>query len=218
MRLIVALSGGMDSATLLYALAHYGHELACLGIDYGQRHVKELACARYLAQERNVNYDLLDLSTLRALIGTSSQTNASIPVPEGHYTDASMKVTVVPNRNMILLAACAAASIARGFDGVAYAAHAGDHTIYPDCRPAFVEAMREAFQHCSNEPQAILAPFLNNTKADICTLGHKHLVPFDHTWSCYKGDERHCGRCGTCVERREAFQLAGVQDPTTYAD
>jgi 7-cyano-7-deazaguanine synthase len=128
-----------------------------------------------------------------------------------------MRVTVVPNRNMILLAVAIGHAIASGADAVAYGAHAGDHAVYPDCRPAFAEAMAEAAGLCHYDPGVtLLRPFIDRTKADIVRLGAALGVPFALTWSCYEGGVRHCGRCGTCVERREAFTLAGVPDPTEY--
>jgi 7-cyano-7-deazaguanine synthase len=129
-----------------------------------------------------------------------------------------MKLTIVPNRNMLLLATAGAYALSRDTHTVAYAAHAGDHTIYPDCRPQFVSAMQLAFERCDFTPLTLHAPFLSITKADIVTLGASLHVPFALTYSCYEGREAHCGRCGTCTERKEAFQLAGVPDPTEYEE
>ena len=127
-----------------------------------------------------------------------------------------MKSTVVPNRNMIMLSLAAARAIAVGADGVAYAAHSGDHAIYPDCRPEFADAVAAALRICHYTPIELERPFVDMTKADIVRLGAELGVDFSKTWSCYKGGEKHCGKCGTCVERREAFRLAGVPDPTEY--
>jgi 7-cyano-7-deazaguanine synthase len=152
-------------------------------------------------------------------MGGSSQTDKSVPVPEGHYEEESMKQTVVPNRNMILLALAGAWAISTKSDAIAYAAHSGDHAIYPDCRPEFTEAMSDALRLCDWHEVKLMRPFLYPTpmsKADIVKLGTSLGVPFELTWSCYKGGEKHCGKCGTCVERVEAFQLAGVEDPTEY--
>lgn len=148
--------------------------------------------------------------------GGAAPFNESIAVPEGHYEDESMKSTVVPNRNMILLSIATAGSIASGLEGVAYAAHAGDHAIYPDCRPAFADAMNEAIKLCDYTSQRLVRPFVSLTKADIVKAGAALGVPFERTWSCYNGGATHCGKCGTCVERIEAFKLAGVSDPTDY--
>jgi 7-cyano-7-deazaguanine synthase len=146
----------------------------------------------------------------------SSLMRDGVPVPEGHYEDESMKSTVVPNRNMILLSIATAWSIASGLQGVAYAAHSGDHAIYPDCRPAFADAMNEAIRLCDYSSQELVRPFVSLTKADIVRVGASLGVPFEKTWSCYNGRKLHCGKCGTCVERIEAFELAGVPDPTEY--
>ncbi len=131
-----------------------------------------------------------------------------------------MKITVVPNRNAIMLAIAFGVAASKGADAVATAVHGGDHFIYPDCRPAFTQAF-EAMQKAALDGYAdvsLYTPFVNVPKSAIVTEGAAHNTPFDQTWSCYKGGEVHCGRCGTCVERREAFDIAGVQDPTTYAD
>jgi len=139
-------------------------------------------------------------------------------VPAGHYTNETMKLTVVPNRNMIMLSVAIGWAVSGKADAVAYAAHAGDHTIYPDCRPAFIEAIRQAAALCDWHRVELLTPFVGKTKRDIVRLGAELDVPFGQTWSCYVGGEVHCGRCGTCVERREAFKSAGVDDPTVYAN
>ena len=216
---IVIFSGGMDSASLLthYAKGHDGSPPVALSFNYGQRHVKELEYAEAFAKDLGVPWKLVDLSSIRPLIAKGSQTGND-PVPEGHYAAENMKTTVVPNRNMIMLSIAVGHAIAIGAAEVAYAAHRGDHDIYPDCRPTFVQAMLEATNLCDWHPPKLVAPFLGMTKADICSLGTKLDVDFSKTWSCYKGGERHCGRCGTCVERREAFQLAGVVDPTLYEE
>jgi 7-cyano-7-deazaguanine synthase len=147
-----------------------------------------------------------------------SQTDSRVPVPEGHYTDPSMRATVSPNRNMILLSLAGAVAISHGCSTLAYAAHAGDHPIYPDCHPLFFDAMTEAFRLCHYEPLQFEAPFIHLTKAEIVAKGHKLGVPFELTWSCYKGEDLHCGKCGTCYQRKEAFQIAGVEDATPYED
>jgi 7-cyano-7-deazaguanine synthase len=139
-------------------------------------------------------------------------------IPEGHYAAEVMKQTVVPNRNMILLAIAAGYAEGLGAGFVAYAAHAGDHYIYPDCRPEFVEAVRSAIQLATETRVQLLTPFLYWYKKDIVSWGKELGVPWKLTWSCYKGGEKHCGKCGTCIERKEAFILAGVDDPTEYVE
>jgi 7-cyano-7-deazaguanine synthase len=217
---VATVSGGLDSVTLAHTLAADGHDLVCLSFDYGQRHAKEVDFAHACADRLGADHHVVDLRSVGALLAGSALTDPSVAVPEGHYTDASMAVTVVPNRNAIMLAVAVGVATARGAAAVAAAVHAGDHTIYPDCRPAFIEAAeheaRLANEGFIADGFRILAPFVEISKADIVRRGAALGVPFAETWSCYIGGERHCGRCGTCVERREAFELAGVDDPTVY--
>ncbi len=213
---VVVMSGGMDSTTLLYEMKARGREVIPLGIDYGQRHGKELLAARRICDKLGLTYQIADLRALKPFLGGSSQTDEAVPVPEGHYAEESMKKTVVPNRNMILLAVAIARAISAGADEVAYGAHAGDHAIYPDCRPDFVYAMQDAARHCDWKDVQITAPFIHLSKADVAKRGFMLGVPFAETWSCYQGRADHCGKCGTCTERIEAFQLGGLIDPTIY--
>ncbi len=213
---VLAYSGGLDSTTLLYLLHSQGCRLRALGVHYGQRHQKELRAAESLCRELQVEFRRVDLSSLSPLLAGSALTSGEVEVPEGHYTDESMGQTVVPNRNMLLLSVAIAWAVSAGSGSVAYAAHAGDHAVYSDCRPEFVEAMDQAAALCSYAPVRILRPFIHKTKAEIVGLGHELGVPFERTWSCYQGRDLHCGRCGTCSERAEAFLLAGVPDPTVY--
>ncbi|MFP6855409.1 MAG: 7-cyano-7-deazaguanine synthase QueC [Opitutales bacterium] len=216
MKSIVVYSGGMDSTILLYQLLSQGDEVKTLTINYGQRHAKEIKCARALAKDLGVEHRVADLASLGELLGGSALTSSELEVPEGHYEEDNMKATVVPNRNMILLAVSAGWAISSDFDRVGYAAHSGDHAIYPDCRNEFADALDAAIQLADWRKVSLYRPFVDLTKADLVKLGAELEVPFERTWSCYKGEELHCGRCGTCVERREAFHLAEVTDPTTY--
>lgn len=208
----------MDSTVLLYQLLNAGDDVLALSIDYGQRHKKELECARSLCKDLGVEHRIADLTSLTPLLAGSSLTSPEIEVPEGHYAEDNMKATVVPNRNMILLSVATGWAISAGAESVSYAAHSGDHAIYPDCREEFAEGMNHVMGLADWQKVALDRPFVSLTKADIVKLGAELGVPFERTWSCYKGGELHCGRCGTCVERREAFYLAGVDDPTIYAD
>ena len=217
MKSLVVLSGGMDSTVLLYQLLQAGDEVKALSINYGQRHSRELEAARALCAELGVEHRVADLSGLSDLLAGSALTSSEIEVPEGHYAEDNMKATVVPNRNMILLSVAAGWAISSKYDRIAYAAHSGDHAIYPDCRNEFAEALDGAIRLADWHEVSLYRPFVDMTKADIVSLGAKLGVPFEKTWTCYKGQDLHCGRCGTCVERREAFYLAGVDDPTTYA-
>ena len=217
-KIVLIHSGGMDSTTLLYDLVQ-DNEVRTLGVDYGQRHSKELIYAERIAGRVGVPYEVADLRPINHLIrGNSSQANLSVPVPEGHYAADNMKQTVVPNRNMIMLAVAIGHAVAEEFDTIAYAAHAGDHTVYPDCRPEFASAMSLAAYLCNEPGIDLVRPYIHIGKHDIVTIGDQLGVPYNETWSCYKGEEMHCGRCGTCVERKEAFRLSVVYDPTPYTD
>lgn len=220
-RAVVVLSGGLDSTTLAYLFAEQGADLVLVSVDYGQRHRVELDAARVIAERLGATHHVVDLSGLRVLLAGSALTDAEVDVPDGHYEAESMRSTVVPHRNALLLDVAVAAAVAVGADTVAYGAHGGDHAVYPDCRPEFVDAYRRMV-HVANEghlPRGfrLVAPFLTLSKADIVRLGDAAGVPFAATWSCYRGGSVHCGTCGTCVERREAFEVAGVSDPTMYA-
>lgn len=213
MKTLVLLSGGLDSSTLLYAARG---TVKAISFDYGQRHSKELDSARAIvASVPWIEHVIVPLQGLGAILNRGVLT-AGGEVPEGHYAAESMKQTVVPNRNMIMLAVAAGHAMANGFDRVSFAAHGGDHAIYPDCRPEFFRAVAGTVELADWSRVEIEAPFINSTKAEIVKLGDGLSVPWDKTWSCYKGGEIHCGKCGTCVERREAFSLAGVTDPTRY--
>lgn len=218
MKTVIVYSGGLDSTVLLYHLRDAGHELHALSIDYGQRHRCELARAASICAELNIPQPVADLSALQPLLAGSSLTSPEIEVAEGHYTEENMKSTVVPNRNMIFLSVATGHALSIKAGQIAYAAHSGDHAIYPDCRNEFADAMAAAIELADWEKVELIRPFVDWTKADIVRRGTNLGVPFAQTWSCYKGGELHCGRCGTCIERREAFDLAGVDDPTPYAE
>ncbi|MFD1325579.1 7-cyano-7-deazaguanine synthase QueC [Micromonospora sonneratiae] len=217
---VVVVSGGMDSTVLAYALHRAGSAVTLLSCDYGQRHRRELGYAARVAEALHAPHVVVDLTGIIGVLSGSALTDVQVDVPDGHYTDASMRATVVPNRNAIMLDVAVAHAVSAGADAVAFGAHAGDHPIYPDCRPAFLAAY-ESTARLANEgflPTGfrVVAPFIDWSKADIARLGDVIGVPFADTWSCYKGGQRHCGTCGTCAERREAFEVAGVMDPTAY--
>jgi 7-cyano-7-deazaguanine synthase len=216
---LVLLSGGMDSATALaLSLRNYGNRsdaVEAVSFNYGQRHARELEAAESIAAHYKVRHTILDLRGASLAFEGSALTGKG-EVPEGHYQDASMKKTVVPNRNMIMLSLAVGLAISREMNSVVYGAHAGDHEIYPDCRPDFLVALQVAVSLGNYRPLSILAPFIDKSKMEIARMGFDVNVPFDMTWSCYKGQDIHCGVCGTCVERREAFELAKVPDPTFY--
>ena len=217
---VAVISGGMDSVTLAYMLQHEGHDLTLISFDYGQRHKKELLFATECAKQLGVPHHIVDLSCLNPLVANSSLTNKDIDVPDGHYAAETMKQTVVPNRNSIMLNIAAGLAVSIGARHIATGVHGGDHYIYPDCRPAFIKSL-DTLLTIANEgfidtKFTVIAPYLYWTKADIVTVGEMVGVPWAETWSCYKGGDIHCGACGTCFERREAFIDAGVADPTLY--
>ena len=217
---IAIVSGGMDSVTLVHHLHALGHEVVVASFDYGQRHKKELEFAKAVADRFDLNHHLIDLSNITKLIATSALTSDSIEVPDGHYAEQTMRQTVVPNRNAIMLNVAAGLAIQVEAQHIATGVHAGDHYIYPDCRPQFISSL-ETMLKIANEgfidPEfSILAPFVNSTKGEIARRGDELNVPWEKTWSCYKGGEIHCGSCGTCFERREAFAEFNLHDPTEY--
>tara|TARA_B100001093_G_scaffold242919_1_gene232723 strand:- start:452 stop:1108 length:657 start_codon:yes stop_codon:yes gene_type:complete len=216
MKAVVLFSGGLDSTVLARQLIQQKASVRLLSIDYGQRHEKELEHSSFIAKELKVPHRILTLPNLADILGGSSLTDPNIELPEGHYAEESMKATVVPNRNMILLALAAGYALSVDFDTIAYAAHAGDHTIYPDCRPAFADAMETALSLADWKNLDLHRPFVNLSKADLVKKGMELGAPLHLSWSCYAGRKLHCGKCGTCVERKEAFAIAKVPDPTEY--
>lgn len=217
---IAVLSGGMDSTVLAYLARGLYETVDLVSVDYGQRHRTELEYARGTAERLGSRHDVVDLTGVRALLSGSALTDDDVDVPHGHYASDNMASTVVPNRNATLISVAYMAAVARSADAVLVGVHAGDHFVYPDCRPGFVEELDRALA-TGNEGYGtvkLLAPFVHNSKTDICRLGASLQVPWAETWSCYEGGQIHCGRCGTCVERREAFRDAEVADPTEYAD
>ena len=217
MKAIVAFSGGLDSTVLAYQCRDLGYAIRLVSFDYGQRHRKEIKHAKSIAQLLQARHDIIDLTGLGKFLTGSSLTDA-IAVPDGHYAAETMRITVVPNRNAIMLAALFGIGVADESDYIAIANHAGDHFIYPDCKPEFIGAFAamqakalEGISDCQ-----LLAPFMSITKDAIVSIGDSLRVPFEKTWSCYKGGDLHCGTCGTCTERIEAFELSGVADPTAY--
>ena len=211
---VLILSGGMDSTTLLY---DYRDRIAlAVSFDYGSNHnEKEIPFARYHAEKLGIEHITIPLAFMPQYF-KSSLLEGSDAIPEGHYAADNMKSTVVPFRNGIMLAIAAGIAESRGLKFVMMANHGGDHTIYPDCRPEFVKAMSQAIRTGTCPGIEILAPYTNLTKSDIAMLGKTLGIDYTKTWSCYKGGEHHCGKCGTCVERKEALADAGIKDETIY--
>lgn len=215
---IAVYSGGMDSTVMLYAMLEEGIDLrGALSVDYGQKHRKEIQSAKKICESLGIEHQIADLKGISRLFGSSGLTDSDTDVPEGHYEEDAMKQTVVPNRNMILISVATAWAITKGAEAVAYAAHSGDHAIYPDCRESFADALDHAMQLCDWSEVRLYRPFVNSSKEEIVIEGHRLGSPLGSTWSCYKGGDLHCGKCGTCIERREAFHLSGIEDPTAYA-
>ena len=216
MKSVVVLSGGLDSTVLLAKLLAEGRECLALTFNYGQRHVCEIEAAKTVCAYYGVRHQVADLRALVPIWGSNSLTDAAVPVPDGHYTEERMKVTVVPGRNLIFLSVAAAWAIGNECDSLVYAAHSGAHTIHPDCRPEFADALAPAIALADWRQVALERPFMRYDKTDITQLGVELGAPLYLTWSGYKGGETHCGLCATCIERKEAFKLAGAPDPTTY--
>ena len=213
---IIILSGGMDSVTLL----HYRKDRIALAVsfDYGSNHnARESECARKQCEMLGIEHLVIPLEFMGKYFKSSLLEGAE-KIPEGHYADDNMKSTVVPFRNGIMLSIACGLAESRGLLHVMMANHGGDHAIYPDCRPEFVASMSDAMRNGTYEGVDILAEFTNITKSDIARLGKRLGVDYSLTYSCYKGGEKHCGKCGTCVERKEAMAQAVIEDPTDYED
>ena len=211
---ILILSGGMDSTTLLY---DYQERIAmAISFDYGSNHnAREIPFAQLHCERLGIRHITIPLDFM-ATYFRSSLLEGADAIPEGNYDDENMKSTVVPFRNGIMLAIATGMAESNGLQYVMMANHGGDHTIYPDCRPDFVEAFDAAAHAGTFNGVRLLSPYCNMTKGEIAKKGKELGIDSAETWSCYKGGERHCGRCGTCVERKEALAEAGIADPTEY--
>lgn len=214
---VVLLSGGMDSVCAFYDTLQHTPVAAALSFHYGAKHNdREIPFAAYHAGQFGVPHLVIPLDFIGQYFA-SDLLQSGGDIPKGHYEQASMKKTVVPFRNGIMLAVAAGLAESREAQALVIAAHAGDHAIYPDCREDFMSAMGDAMRFGTYANVALRRPFIDLTKAQIAARGAALGVDFAQTWSCYEGGEIHCGECGTCVERREAFLLSGVPDPTVYA-
>ena len=211
---VLILSGGVDSVTLLYD--EQERIALAISFDYGSKHnAREIPFAQWHCQQLGIKHVVIPLDFMTKYF-KSSLLEGGEEIPEGHYAADNMKSTVVPFRNGIMLAIAAGIAESRGLKFVMMANHGGDHTIYPDCRPEFVKAMSQATRTGTFPGIEILAPYTNLTKSDIAMLGKTLGIDYTKTWSCYKGGEHHCGKCGTCVERKEALADAGIKDETIY--
>ena len=210
---VLIFSGGLDSATLLHQmLAEKKFEISLLTFFYGQKHDREIQSAKYFAKKFGLFHEIVSLDFFPK-IAKSALLKTGGEIPAGHYEDQKMRATVVPNRNLILLSIAASFAISRGARDLFYGAHAGDHAIYPDCRPIFVEKMRAVLAVCDYEKINLRAPFLHLKKDEIVKIGAKLGVEFEKTWTCYRGGKTPCGACGACVERAESFLKNNISDP-----
>ena len=213
---VIIVSGGMDSITLL----HERHEEVALGIsfDYGSNHnSREIPFARMHCQRLGIKHIVIPLDFMSVYF-RSSLLDGADAIPEGHYEDANMKSTVVPFRNGIMLSIACGIAESNGLSRVFIANHGGDHAIYPDCRSEFIKAMDAAMSAGTYAHINIEAPYTEITKTDIALIGKAIGLDYTETWSCYKGGNVHCGKCGTCVERQEALRNAGIEDKTEYSN
>ncbi len=211
---VIIVSGGMDSITLLY---NHKDEIA-LGIsfDYGSNHnAREIPFAKMHCERLGIKHITINLDFMHQYF-KSSLLDGAEAIPEGHYADDNMKSTVVPFRNGIMLSIAIGIAESNNLDQVFIANHGGDHTIYPDCRPEFINAIDAAATAGTYNNVKVVAPYTKITKSDIARIGKKLGIDYTETWSCYKGGEVHCGKCGTCVERKEALAEAGIEDKTIY--
>lgn len=213
---LIIVSGGMDSVTLLH---EYKDEIAlAVTFDYGSNHAKkEIPMAQLHCERLGIKHIVIPLDFMHQYFKSSLLEGAQA-IPEGHYQDENMKSTVVPFRNGIMLSIACGIAESNGLKKVMIANHGGDHAIYPDCRYEFVAAMSEAMTAGTYEGIAIVAPYTNITKTDVARHGKELGINYSETWSCYKGGDIHCGKCGTCVERKEALHDAGIEDTTIYED
>ena len=213
---VIVLSGGVDSTTMLY---EYRERIAvAVTYDYGSKHnAKEIPFAQLHCQRLGIEHVVIPLDFMQQYF-QSSLLQGGEEIPEGHYAAENMKSTVVPFRNAIMLSVAVGLAESRGLQSVFIANHAGDHAIYPDCRPEFVEAMGRATEAGTDDGIRVLAPYTNITKTDIARRGKELGIDYTETWSCYKGGQKHCGKCGTCTERREALAEAGIEDHTEYEE
>ncbi len=223
MKAVLILSGGLDSSTLAYWLKANGYnEIICITFDYGQKQIIELQYAKGIANKITAEHRVIDMSFIKGFLSksNSSLTNSAIIVPHGEYTKENMQSTVVPNRNSMMLTIAWTIACVEKANSVVYGAHGGDHYLYPDTRPQYFEAINKSLRMgtdgCREDDLNLLAPFINWHKTDIVKEGYRLNVPFEETWTCYEGGQYHCGLCGACIGRKQAFIDANIPDPTVY--
>jgi 7-cyano-7-deazaguanine synthase len=214
-KVVVIYSGGMDSFTVLNKARKEGFEVYAISFNYGQRHDKELDYASRACDKLGIEHKVIDISSVNQILGGSALTD-DIDVPEGHYEEESMKTTVVPNRNMMMLSMAVAYAVAIEAEAVYFGAHSGDHAIYPDCRTRFVEAMNAVCKIANYQSVEVRAPYLDSSKIEILNDGLAMGLDYGLSWTCYNGREKACGKCGACQERLEAFDRNNAIDPIEY--
>lgn len=226
-RIVVLFSGGLDSTVLLTALKHTCETVVALNFSYGSKHnTREREAALQITEELDITYYGYDLSTycyrtvpsVHEPFLRSTLLQSGGEIPEGHYEDESMKTTIVPFRNGIILSLAIGFAASREFNTVAIGVHGGDHAIYPDCRPNFMAGMKAAALFGTQSGVKIVTPQIALVKREVVATGYLIDAPMELSWSCYKGEDLHCGKCGACVERKEAFELAKIEDLTQYTD
>ena len=217
-KVLVNLSGGLDSTVLLYYLMRKGAEVHAISFNYGSKHNDiEIKHAEKICEKLGISHQTISLDFINKCFKSDLLQNGG-EIPEGHYAAENMKSTVVPFRNGIFYSISAGLAESYNCDFIALASHAGDHTIYPDCRGEFTQSMYNSIRLGTEKGIQLIAPFNKISKTDIVKIGNELNVDFSSTYSCYKGKEKHCGKCGTCIERKEAFQESNVMDPTTYEE
>ena len=217
-KVIVLLSGGIDSVTALYYARREYSVVSAVSFDYGSKHNhREIPFAEYHCHNLKIDHKIVEIDFINQYF-ESHLLQSGDDIPEGKYDEENLKKTVVPFRNGIMLAIAAGLAESHGFRGLVIAAHTGDHAIYPDCREDFMISMGEAIKKGTMAGIDLIRPFISMSKADIIRRGGELEIDFSRTWSCYVGGTTHCGRCGTCLERREAFVAAKMVDPTEYED
>lgn len=218
MKTILIYSGGLDSTVLLFDLIERGYTVKALSFNYSQRHLKELKTATYFAKKLNIEHKIIDLSSLISCFGNSALVDKKQILPDQKYATDNLKTTVVPNRNMIFISIAAAWAISEKYNTVSYAAHNNDTALYPDCRETFASSLNKTLQLADWHPVSLLRPYIDLSKSDIVKKAHtlKNIPPLQKTWSCYAGQDIHCGTCSTCIDRKEAFKKANIEDLTSY--
>jgi len=216
MKILFILSGGLDSTTALYELKKDCEVMEAITFDYDQRHKREIESAKKICELLDLPHKIINIKNFNELLQGSSLTSPQIATPHGYYQEETMKQTVVPNRNAIMINIAAGYAISKKIYGLGLGVHAGDHYIYPDCRPQFIASQEQTLSLANDCDFKLYAPFLHINKAAVVAKGHELGVPFEYTWTCYEGSQKACGKCGSCMERAEAFAQNNLSDPITY--